>query len=102
VQQAGASIQNIDAQNTVQQAEINASQAQLDRAQAALVFAQQQASRYQTLAKDGFGSVQNAQQYTSELHQQEAAVHSSQDSLNQAQRQVSVRSRRNAGAPRPT
>ena len=88
VQQAQASIQNIDAQITVQQAQINANQAQLYRAQAALVFAQQQAARYQTLAKDGFGSVQNAQQFTSELHQQEAAMQSAQESVNQAQRQV--------------
>ena len=43
-------------------------------AKAALVFAQQQAGRYQKLAKDGWGTVQNAQQYTSQLHQQEAAV----------------------------
>ena len=79
VQQAQASIQNIDAQIAVQQAQINANQAQLDRAQAALVFAQQQAARYQTLAKDGFGSVQNAQQFTSELHQQEAAMQTAQE-----------------------
>jgi multidrug resistance efflux pump len=65
VQQAHASIDNIDAQIGVQQAQINASQAQLDRARAALVFAQQQAARYQTLAKDGYGRVQNAQQFTS-------------------------------------
>ena len=51
VQQAQASVQNIDAQMAVQQAQISASQAQLDQAQAALVFAQQQAARYQTLAK---------------------------------------------------
>ena len=76
VQQAQASVQNIDAQIAVQQAQINANQAQLYRAQAALVFAQQQAARYQTLAKDGCGSVQNAQQFTSQLHQQEAAVQS--------------------------
>jgi multidrug resistance efflux pump len=88
VKQAQASIQNIEAQMTVQQAQISASQAQLDRARAALVFAQQQAARYQTLAKDGFGSVQNAQQFTSELHQQEAGVQSAQESLNQALRQV--------------
>src|SRR6185312_14914516 len=55
---------------------------------AALVFAQQQAERYQTLAKDGWGTVQNAQQFTSQLHQQEAAVQSAQENLNQAQRQV--------------
>jgi multidrug resistance efflux pump len=88
VQQAQASIQNIEAQIAVQQAQINANQAQLYRAQAALVFAQQQAARYQTLAKDGFGSVQNAQQFTSELHQQEAAMQSAQESVNQTQRQV--------------
>ncbi len=55
---------------------------------AALVFAQQQAERYQKLAKDGYGTVQNAQQFTSQLHQQEATVQSAQDSLNQALRQV--------------
>ena len=88
VQQAHASIDNIDAQIAVQQAQINASQAQLDRARAALVFAQQQAPRYQTLAKDGYGSVQNAQQFTSELHQQEAAVQTAMEDLNLAERQV--------------
>src|SRR5271165_3025984 len=89
-QQAQASIQNIDAQIAVQQAQINANQAQLDQAQAALVFAQQQAARYQTLAKDGFGSVQNAQQYTSQLHQQEAAVETAVEDLNLAERQVAA------------
>jgi multidrug resistance efflux pump len=88
VQQAHASIDNIDAQIGVQQAQINASQAQLDRARAALVFAQQQAARYQTLAKDGYGSVQNAQQFTSELRQQEAAVQTAMEDLNLAERQV--------------
>ena len=88
VQQAQASVQNIDAQMTVQQAQISASQAQLDQAQAALVFAQQQAARYQTLAQDGWGTVQNAQQFTSQLHQQEAAVQTARENLNLAQRQV--------------
>jgi multidrug resistance efflux pump len=88
VRQAQANVQNIDAQMTVQQAQINASQAQLQRGHAALVFAQQQADRYQTLAKDGWGTVQNAQQFTSQLHQQEAAVQSAQENLNQALRQV--------------
>jgi multidrug resistance efflux pump len=73
---------------TVQQAQISASQAQLDQALAALVFAQQQAARYQTLAKDGFGSIQNAQQYMSQLHQQEAAVQSAQENFNLTRRQV--------------
>jgi multidrug resistance efflux pump len=88
MQQAQANVQNIEAQMTVQQAQINASQAQLQRGHAALVFAQQQAERYQTLAKDGWGTVQNAQQFTSQLHQQEASVQSAQENLNQTLRQV--------------
>src|SRR5262245_43055167 len=47
-QQAQASIQNVDAQVTVQEAQINASRAALDQAEAVLVFAKQQATRYQT------------------------------------------------------
>jgi multidrug resistance efflux pump len=88
VQQAQANVQNIDAQMNVQQAQINASQAQLRLGRAALVFAEQQAERYQKLAKDGFGTVQNAQQFTSQLHQQEASVQSAQENLNQTLQQV--------------
>jgi multidrug resistance efflux pump len=88
VQQAQANVQSIEAQMTVQQAQIRANQSQLDVAQAALVFAQQQAARYQDLAQKGYGSVQNAQQFTSQLHQQVAAVQTAAENLNQAQRQV--------------
>jgi multidrug resistance efflux pump len=88
VQQAQANVQNIDAQMNVQQAQISASEAQLRVGRAALVFAQQQADRYQKLAKDGWGTVQNAQQFTSQLNQQEASVQSSQQNLNQTLRQV--------------
>src|ERR1700744_4722729 len=49
VQQDEASMQNIEAQMTVQRAQVSANQAQLDLAKAALVFAQQQAARYQSL-----------------------------------------------------
>jgi membrane fusion protein, multidrug efflux system len=85
---AQANIQDIDAQITVQQAQINANQAQVQQAQANLVFAQQQATRYQTLAQRGAGTVENAQQYASQLHQQEAALQTAQATLAVAQRQV--------------
>src|SRR5258708_3852859 len=98
VQQAQANVQSIEAQMNVQQAQINASQAQLRLGRAALVFAQQQAERYQKLAKDGYGTVQNAQQFTSQLHQQEATVQSAQDSLNQALRQVETLKAQRLGA----
>jgi membrane fusion protein (multidrug efflux system) len=85
---AQASIQNIDAQVTVQQAQINASQAQVEQAQATLVFAQQQSDRYEALARNGAGTVQNAQQYSSQLLQQQAALKSAQAALTVAQRQI--------------
>jgi membrane fusion protein, multidrug efflux system len=60
----------------------------VDQAQAALVFAQQQATRFQDLAKTGSGTVQNAQQFTSQLRQQQAALESAQANLKVAQRQL--------------
>ncbi len=88
VQQAEANVQNIDAQLDVQQSQISSNQGQLERAQAALVFAQQQSGRYGTLAQEGWGTVQDAQQYLSQLHQQEAAVRTASDNLNLVQRQI--------------
>jgi membrane fusion protein, multidrug efflux system len=85
---AQASIENIDAQRSVQEAQVNANQAQVDQAQAALVFAQQQAARYQHLEQTGYGTVQNSEQYTSQLHQQQASLQSAQATLNLAQRQL--------------
>ncbi|MGF6427894.1 HlyD family secretion protein [Bradyrhizobium sp. Pha-3] len=85
---ARANIENVDAQLDVQQAQISANQAQVDQAQAALVFAQQQATRYQHLEQSGYGTVQNSEQFTSQLHQQQAALLSAQATLNLAQRQV--------------
>ncbi|WP_082077228.1 HlyD family secretion protein [Bradyrhizobium sp. LTSPM299] len=85
---ARASIENIDAQLDVQQAQIAANQAQVDQADAALVFAQQQAARYQHLEQTGYGTVQNSEQYTSQLHQQQSALLSAKANLNLAQRQV--------------
>jgi membrane fusion protein, multidrug efflux system len=88
VASAQANIQNIDAQINVQQAQITASEAQVEQAQAALVFAQQQAARYQDLARTGSGTVQNAQQWTSQQQQQQAALASAQANLKVAQRQL--------------
>src|SRR5262245_33554653 len=88
VASAQAGIKNIDAQISTQQAQIASNQAQVDQVQAALVFARQQAARYQDLAQKGVGTVQNAQQFTSQLGQQQAALQSAQANLKLAQRQV--------------
>src|SRR5499426_248132 len=94
---AQASIENIDAQLQVQQAQIAANDAQVEQAQAALVFAQQQNARYQELAQKGSGTIQNAQQYSSQLRQQQAALASAQATLKLAQRQVeALKAQRNS------
>ena len=71
---AEAGIENSDAQISVQQAQISANQAQVRQAQAALVFAQQQSTRYKDLAGQGYGTVQNSQQWSSQLRQDSAGL----------------------------
>ena len=90
VEAAQASIANIDAQITVQQAQVAESESQVQQRQASLTFAQQQASRYSNLAKDGWGTVQDAQQYTSQQRQDEAALQSARSALVGAARQLIV------------
>ena len=91
VQQEKANVQHVDAQIAVQEAQISASQAHLDQEKAALVFAQQDAARYEYLAKTQLGgSVQNAQLHTSQLNQTEAAVNAAQQDVSLAQRQVAA------------
>src|SRR5215831_13210874 len=94
---AQAGIENIDAQLEVQQAQINANEAQVEQAQAALVFAEQQNARYQELAQKGSGTIQNAQQYSSQLRQQQAALASAQATLKLSQRQIeALKAQRNS------
>jgi membrane fusion protein (multidrug efflux system) len=88
VASAKASIANAEAQTDVQNAQIESAKAQVEQARAALAFAQQQASRYDQLAKTGSGTVQNAQQYTSQLGQQEATLKSAQAAERVAERQL--------------
>ncbi len=95
---ARASIENIDAQTAVQRAQVEANQAQVDQAKAALVFAQQQSARYEELARKGAGSVQNAQQYNSQLDQQQAALKSAQAAVAVAQRQIDALKAQRASA----
>ena len=87
---AQANIESIDAQIAVQQAQVAQNEAQVQQAEASLVFAQQQASRFAILARTGAGSVQNQQQYDSQLRQQQAAQKAAQAALVAAERQVTA------------
>jgi membrane fusion protein (multidrug efflux system) len=90
VDAAQASIANIDAQISVQQAQVAQNSSQVQQQQASLTFAQQQASRYANLAKDGWGTVQASQQYSSQQGQGEAALRAAQRALIAATRQLEV------------
>jgi len=90
VDAAQASIANIEAQIAVQQAQVAQNESRVQQQQASLTFAQQQASRYTTLAKDGWGTVQAAQQYASQHRQATAGLKSAQDALVAAARQLTV------------
>jgi membrane fusion protein (multidrug efflux system) len=76
--QAQASVHNFTAQIAEQKAKIDQAAKQVVQAQATLTFAQQQADRYQTLAKQGSGTVEQAQQYASNLQQSQAALAAAQ------------------------
>ena len=69
IDQAQANIDNIVAQLVAQQARIDQADKQVEQAQAALTFAQQQDERYQRLVKTGAVTVEQAQQYASDLLQ---------------------------------
>jgi membrane fusion protein, multidrug efflux system len=88
VNNAAASIENIDALASVQEAQISVNQAQVEQAKAALTFAEQQAQRYQVLADKGSGTVETAQQYASQLRQQQAALAAAESTIKLPQRQV--------------
>jgi membrane fusion protein, multidrug efflux system len=85
---AQASVQNTVAQIAVQQAQVAQNAAQVQQAQANLTFAQQQQARYGTLARDGWGTLQTAQQWSSQQLQDQAGLRSSQGQLEAAARQL--------------
>jgi multidrug resistance efflux pump len=88
VSQTQDNAQNIDAQIRVQQAQVGASHAQVEQAQAALTFAEQQAARYQDLVEKQAGTVMMAQQTASTRRQDQAALKNAQSALTLAERQI--------------
>ncbi len=76
--QAKASVDNLAAQITAQQAKIDQADKQVAQAQATLVFAQQEADRYERLQKQDAATVEQAQQYSSNLLQAKASFAAAQ------------------------
>jgi membrane fusion protein (multidrug efflux system) len=90
VDQAKANMANIDAQVGAQQARIDQADKQTAQSQAALTFAQQQEKRYTTLVKTGAGSVEQAQQYASNLLQAQAKYAAAQANAVATEKQLLV------------
>jgi membrane fusion protein (multidrug efflux system) len=90
VAQAQASIANLGAQLVAQEARIEQANKQVTQAQAALTFAQQQADRYQLLARQGSAPQEQAQQYSSNLLQSQASLAAAQANAVAAQKQNPV------------
>ncbi len=88
--QAEASIPNIDAQIAGQQQQIVQAQAQINDAEAALKFTQQQNIRAQELKKTGSGTVQSAQQTTSQLLEAQANADRTRAAFSAAQKQLAA------------
>ncbi len=74
---AQAAIRNLDAQTRLQQSLIEQEKASISATQAALKFAQQDFTRYRDLQRDGWGTVQRAQQ--AEANQSEKAAQLQRD-----------------------
>ncbi len=90
VEQAKAAMANIDAQVEAQQARINQADKQTAQAEAALTFAQQQEKRYTTLVQKGAGSLEQAQQYASNLLQAQANLAAAQANKTATEKQLPV------------
>jgi membrane fusion protein (multidrug efflux system) len=85
-----SSIENIDAQTAVQQAQVAQNQSQIEQAQASLTFDQEQEVRYRELARTGAGTVQSAQQWLSQRDQQQAGVKVAEATLLATVRQLAA------------
>ena len=90
VNQARASIDNLTAQIAAQQAKIEQANKQVTQAEAALTFARQQAERYQQLASKGSGTVEQAQQYASNLQQSDAGLAAARANAMATEKQIGV------------
>ncbi len=90
VDQSKANIANSDAQLAAQQARIEQADKQSAQSKAALEFAQQEDERYQRLVKTGTATVEQAQQYGSNLLQAQAAYAAAQANAIATEKQLPV------------
>ena len=90
VSAAEAAVRNVDAQISLQQAEIGQARATEAATRATLAFAQADADRYRDLVKTGAGTMQRAQQTKAALNQIEAQIQRDAAAVTAAERKIDV------------
>lgn len=87
---AEASIDTLNQQIAEQQFVIEQDRQQVASDQAALVYSQQNYQRYTELARDSWGTVQNAQQATADIREKEATLEHDTTGVGAAKKQIGV------------
>jgi membrane fusion protein, multidrug efflux system len=98
IRQSEATVKNIDAQIAAQKAQIDQATQQVTEAQAALKFATDENTRYQDLVQKGAGTVQRAQQASSDFNGKQAALDAANAAKVAAERQIDVLNAQRTGA----
>lgn len=98
IRQNEATLQNIDAQISAQKSQIEQAGQQVTEADAALKFAKDENTRYQDLVQKGAGTVQRAQQASSDLNGKQAAFDAAAAAKVSAERQIDVLNAQKIGA----
>ena len=98
IRQGEATIKNIDAQIAAQKAQIDQATQQVTEAQAALKFSTDENIRYQDLVQKGAGTVQRAQQASSDFNGKQAALDAANAAKVAAERQIDVLNAQEIGA----
>jgi membrane fusion protein, multidrug efflux system len=98
IRQDEATLKNIDAQTAAQKAQVDQATQQVTEAQAALKFATDENTRYQDLVQKGAGTVQRAQQASSDFNGKQAALDAATAAKVAAERQIDVLNAQKIGA----
>jgi membrane fusion protein, multidrug efflux system len=98
VRQNEAMLKNIDAQIAAQKSQVEQASQQMTEADAALKFAKDENTRYQDLVQKGAGTVQRAQQASSDLNGKQAAFDAATAAKVSAERQIDVLNAQKVGA----
>jgi membrane fusion protein, multidrug efflux system len=98
IRQNEATLKNLDAQIAAQHAQVEQATQQVTEAEAALKFATDENTRYQDLVQKGAGTVQRAQQASSDFNGKKAALDAATAAKVSAERQIDVLSAQKIGA----